>query len=42
MFAKDQKFNFFDYEDITKDFCYHKPLSLQFRTRNPNTTFELE
>jgi hypothetical protein len=42
MYAKDQKFGFFDYEQLTKDFCYNKPLSLHFRTHNPRSSFELE
>lgn len=42
MFHKDQKFSYFDYEELTKDFCYNKPLSLHFQTENKQTAFSFD
>jgi hypothetical protein len=41
MFEEDWHFNFFDYEDLTKDFCYTKPITLEFNIQDKQSSFKL-
>ena len=33
MLDEDKEFNFFDYEHLSKDFCFMKPISLHFKAK---------
>ncbi len=39
MYYKDRNFNFFEYEELTKDLCYHKPFTFNFQAHNQRTRF---
>jgi hypothetical protein len=42
MHSREPKFDYFEYEQLRRDFCYNKPLSLSVSTAGPNSSFELQ